>query len=55
MPKVKDGKTYFDETPEVMVKNMRSYLEYKPSALGSCCGSTPEHTKLIHKLITIDS
>ena len=27
------------------------YLKFHPSIIGSCCGSTPEHTKVLRKLI----
>jgi len=33
-------------------KNIISqYLEMKPMVIGSCCGSTPKHTKIIYNLI----
>jgi len=51
MPKVKDGKTFFDETPEEMAKNMKGFLKYRPSVLGTCCGSTPGHTKKVYQII----
>ncbi len=43
LPVLKDGKTVFDETPEIMASNIKKYLDYGPSILGACCGSTPAH------------
>ena len=51
LPVLKDGKTTYNETPEVMAYNIKKYLPYKPSILGACCGSTPAHIKKIVKLI----
>ncbi|MDD5621733.1 MAG: homocysteine S-methyltransferase family protein [Actinomycetota bacterium] len=52
MPSLVDGKTIFDETPEVMASNISRYLPYKPSILGACCGSTPEHIKEIAMIVS---
>ncbi|MCE5329835.1 homocysteine S-methyltransferase family protein [bacterium] len=51
LPSIKDGKTVYSETPEIMAQNIKKYLEYKPSILGACCGSTPKHIKKIAGLI----
>lgn len=51
LPVIKDGKTIYNETPDMMAKNMSAYLDYKPSILGACCGSTPEHIKKIAAII----
>jgi len=52
MPSLVDGKTIFDETPEIMASNISKFLPYKPSILGACCGSTPEHIKEIAKIVS---
>ena len=51
LPVIKDGKTEYNETPDIMAGNISTYLEYKPSILGACCGSTPEHIKKISDII----
>lgn len=51
LPVLKDGKTYYNETPEIMAKNIKKFLPYNPSILGACCGSTPLHIKKIAELI----
>lgn len=44
IPKSKDGKTYFDVTPEEFSENMVEISRYA-SIVGGCCGTTPEHIK----------
>ncbi len=51
LPAVISGKTIFSETPEIMEKNFREILKYKPSIIGTCCGSTPEHTRKLAELL----
>src|SRR4030042_428876 len=50
-PALVDGKTIYDETPEIMASNISKFLIYKPSILGACCGSKPEHIKEIVKIV----
>lgn len=51
LPTMKDGKTVYNETAELMASNVKKYLQYHPSILGACCGSTPLHIKKISELI----
>ena len=38
----------YDETPEIMAREIRSYAESGfVNMVGSCCGSTPDHTRAI--------
>ncbi len=53
LPVLKDGKTVFNETPEIMASNIKKYLDYKPSILGACCGSTPAHISSIIQRLNI--
>lgn len=52
LPVLKDGKTVFNETPEIMASNIEKYLDYKPSILGACCGSTPAHIFSISDIVS---
>jgi len=52
LPVLKEGKTLYNETPEIMASNMKKYLEYKPSIIGACCGSTPAHISSITGIIS---
>ena len=54
LPIIVDGKTKFNETPEIMAENFKEILKFKPSIIGGCCGSTPEHIKKIAELIAIN-
>ena len=51
LPVLKEGKTIFNETPDIMADNIKKYLEYRPSILGACCGSTPDHIRKIASLL----
>ena len=52
LPVLKDGKTVFNETPEIMASNIKKYLEYRPSIIGACCGSTPAHISSIVDIVS---
>lgn len=51
LPSIVDGKTVFNETPEMMADSFSMILEYVPSIVGACCGSTPNHIKKLAELI----
>ena len=51
LPQMIDGQTVYNETPDEMARNIEKYLIYKPSILGACCGSTPQHIKKIAELV----
>ncbi len=49
--KFTDGKIECAITPIEYAKQAKTYLKYQPSFIGSCCGSSPEHTKRIKTLV----
>lgn len=51
LPMLVEGKTIYNETPEIMASNIEKFLPYKPSIIGACCGSTPEHIREIIKVV----
>jgi len=51
LPVLKDGKTSYNETPEIMANNIKKYIPYGPSILGTCCGSTPAHIKHLRAIV----
>ena len=51
LPSIVDGKTVFNETPEMMAESFSRILEYKPSIVGACCGSTPKHILQLAELV----
>jgi S-methylmethionine-dependent homocysteine/selenocysteine methylase len=38
-------------SPEAYGEIVKNYIEYQPSFIGACCGSSPEHIKTIRKII----
>ncbi len=51
LPQFLDGKTIYNETPEIMASNIGKFIPYGPSVLGACCGSTPDHIRAIVKAV----
>jgi len=50
-PKLVNMKVVYDETPEQMVKGLLPILEADTNIVGTCCGSTPEHTRAFRKVM----
>jgi len=50
LPKVKDGKPYYDVEPEEFAAAMKEMVEKGACIIGGCCGTTPEH---IRKMVEI--
>lgn len=50
-PKVENGKTVYDQSPEIMEPFFRNMIDIGVNIIGGCCGTTPEHIKLIRKLL----
>lgn len=51
MPSVADGKTVYDVGAEEMASWSRRFLESGVRIIGSCCGSSPDHTRAIVRQI----
>ncbi len=49
MPKVEDGKTVFQETPEYMAIQVKELIEAGANIIGGCCGTTPSHIAAMAK------
>lgn len=45
LPKQKDGEVYYDVEPEEFAQTMEEILKLGASAIGGCCGTTPEHIR----------
>ncbi len=50
-PKLINMKVVYDETPEQMVKGLMPLLDAGTNIVGTCCGSTPEHTSAFRKVM----
>ncbi|HMS09857.1 MAG TPA: homocysteine S-methyltransferase family protein, partial [Pyrinomonadaceae bacterium] len=48
LPEVKDGKQHYDETPESFAAQVEHFAkDLGASIVGGCCGTTPEHLKMV--------
>ncbi|MDD3765821.1 MAG: homocysteine S-methyltransferase family protein [Eubacteriales bacterium] len=45
LPKVIDGETVFDVSPEEFARDMHGLIEMGANVVGGCCGTTPEHIR----------
>lgn len=51
LPVLEGGKVVYKQTPAAMVAELPAVLEAGVNIIGSCCGSTPEHTRAIREVI----
>jgi 5-methyltetrahydrofolate--homocysteine methyltransferase len=51
LPRVLEGNTIFDVTPEQMGEFARKYVARGARVVGGCCGNTPEHIAAIVKSV----
>lgn len=48
LPEVKDGAQHYDETPESFTKQVVHFAkDFGVNIVGGCCGTTPEHLKML--------
>ncbi len=47
LPRVEDGKTVFDVTPEDFAKEIAQLMKKGVRVVGGCCGTTPEYIKAL--------
>ncbi len=50
LPKQRGGEVYYDVNPEEFAKTMEEILELGVSAIGGCCGTTPEHIRAMAEM-----
>jgi 5-methyltetrahydrofolate--homocysteine methyltransferase len=50
-PVLKDGKTCFLETPEMMASKINELIQSGANIIGGCCGTTPEHIRALAKVV----
>jgi 5-methyltetrahydrofolate--homocysteine methyltransferase len=51
LPVLEKMKAVYKQTPEQMVQALPAVLEAGANIIGSCCGSTPEHTRAIRAMV----
>ncbi|MGI6559651.1 MAG: homocysteine S-methyltransferase family protein [Limnochordia bacterium] len=47
MPRMEGGKTVYPETPGEMAQYVEDFVDLGINLLGSCCGSSPDHTRAL--------
>lgn len=50
-PRLVNMKVVYDETPDQMVQGLMPLLDAGANIVGSCCGSTPDHTRAFRKVM----
>lgn len=51
LPELVDGETVFNMEPEVFAREMEVLLEQGVSIVGGCCGTTPEHIRMLAAMV----
>lgn len=51
LPHFCDGKTVYNTTPSKFCEEMKSVIESGATLIGSCCGTTPEFTKSLARIV----
>ena len=51
LPVLENLKAVYKQTPEQMVEKLPDLLKTGVNIVGSCCGSTPEHTRAIRRVV----
>lgn len=49
MPRLKDGQTVFDMGPKDFIPYLPQFFEAGVNGFGGCCGTTPDHIKVVSK------
>lgn len=50
-PHLHNGETCYTETPEMFAENLSELMKLSPSAVGGCCGTTPDHIRKICEVL----
>jgi 5-methyltetrahydrofolate--homocysteine methyltransferase len=51
LPRIRDGKTIYDLSPEEMASRYPAILDAGANVVGACCGSTPAHIRAIAEVV----
>ncbi len=52
LPVYEKGRSVYKQRPEDMARGVPLVLNAGANIVGSCCGSTPEHTQAIRKIVS---
>ena len=51
LPEIRDGIPTYSEAPEFMVERAAEFVRIGVSIIGGCCGTTPEYTRGLRKML----
>lgn len=51
LPEMRNGAPVYSETPEFMAEKARALLEVGVAVIGGCCGTTPEHIRILRQTL----
>jgi 5-methyltetrahydrofolate--homocysteine methyltransferase len=51
VPELRQGQVHYPETPEYMAAMIKELLAAGVSVLGGCCGTTPDHTRAMRRVL----
>ncbi|NWF50823.1 MAG: homocysteine S-methyltransferase family protein [Ignavibacteriaceae bacterium] len=51
LPQIINGQLIYSESPDRIENSVRDLLELNVNIIGGCCGTTPEHIRVIRKLV----
>lgn len=51
VPRIVDNKLVYPDTPENIAESVMKLIELGANIIGGCCGTTPEHIKVIRKIV----
>ncbi len=51
LPESRDGRVVYNETPEALAARVPELLEAGVAIVGGCCGTTPDHTRAIRRVV----
>jgi 5-methyltetrahydrofolate--homocysteine methyltransferase len=49
LPVLEGGRAVYKQSPSEMARDVPQLVEAGANIIGSCCGSTPEHTRAIQQ------
>ena len=51
LPQLIEGRTVYNETPEIMARKLPALIKAGANIVGGCCGTTPEHIQRFREIV----
>jgi 5-methyltetrahydrofolate--homocysteine methyltransferase len=51
LPELQDGRAVYPESPKFMAEKAAELVDLGVAVIGGCCGTTPEHIRLLRRLV----